>query len=395
MRILKILGAAVGGLVVLVFFSWLYASGRTEPRSQSPYAASNERVEGARLHTVAIAPPQEALTFARVKTASGLRLLRVEKYENAQVTGVDITGMQRQSGVPDPIALWSESGYDSIARQDGQRLTVPVDQLDLPFDGTATQIAMGATYPDHATEATLKNPFVFPKLRHPERWNAAIPVAKGLLDYEIELGFVALRTVQGDARGEAFGLVLASDYTDRAMLMREIDLADTASGQGYARSKSVVPMPVGTLFVIPRDLRSFYKRLDLRLYVNGQLRQIALPKNLSWDIDQMVKEAFKRRDVPFAFADGHARLPIPDAGIPARTIILSGTTDGVAFRRPTGRQIFVGVIEWIASLRWSQPRLFVERALTEARDNLSYLQPGDTVVMRADYLGFLVNPIVP
>lgn len=395
MRALKFISAALGGLLVLTFSFWLHAINTTEPLPESRYLAMNERLEGARLDSVAVATVEEALTFARYKTAQGLRLVRVEKYENGQITGTDITSMQRRGGVPDPIALWSESSYEDIARGAGQTVTVGAAQLVVPFEGTDTQIAMGGTYREHAKETTLDKPFVFPKRRPAEPWNVAVPVADALLDYEIELGFVALRNVSPGTRQEAYGLVLASDYTDRATMLREIDLGDTHSGQGFSRAKSMVPMPVGALFVIPRDLRTFYEKLDLRLYVNGQLRQIALPKELTWDIDQMIDETFARRSTSFRYADGNARLPITEVGIPATTMVLSGTTDGVAFRPPSGRQIFIGVVEWLASLRWANPRLLVERSITEARINRTHLQPGDTVTMRADYLGFLVNPITP
>lgn len=395
MRVRKIIGAALGGLLVLTFLAWFYAISQKEPPATSRYLEMNERIEGARLGAVAVAPASEALTFARYRTPQGLRLVRVERYENGQVTGVDISALQKPGSVPDPITLWAQSSYEAIASQAGPAVSLDAAQLVLPFDGTEAQIAMGGTYREHAKETTLEKPFVFPKLRPAQPWNAPVPVAGALLDYEIELGFVALRPVAQGASKETYGLVLASDYTDRAVMLREIDLSDTHSGEGFSRAKSLAPMPVGALFVVPRDLRSFYKKLDMRLYVNGRLRQIALPKDLTWDIDQMVQESFSRRNRLYRYGEGQARLPIGEQGIPARTLVLSGTTDGVAFRPPSGRQLFIGVVEWLASLRWANPRLVVERSLTEARNDKTHLQPGDTVLMRADYLGFLANPIVP
>jgi len=107
----------------------------------------------------------------------------------------------------------------------------------------------------------------------------------------------------------------------------------------------------------------------------------------------MLQEVFNRRDVQFRHAGGPVRLPVGEAGIPARTLVLSSTTDGVAFRPPSGRQIFLGVLHWLASGRWSEPQRVVERSITEAYRDRHHLQPGDRVVMRADGLGLIVNPI--
>lgn len=395
MRAFKITGVVLAGLVGLLAFGWLYAITQTEPPPASRHSATREHIQGLHLDSVAIAPVTDALTLARFRDASGLRLLRVDRYEGGRVSGVDLTALQTGGGIPDPVTLWGQLGFDGIAAADGPAVAVTASQLSVPFESAAAQVAMGATYPAHAKEATIEQPFLFPKLGRAQSWNAAVPVKDHLLDYEIELGFVALGPIAKPGQGAHYGLVLASDYTDRALMLREIDFDDIHSGQGFTGAKSVTPMPVGALFVIPRDLRTFYKKLDLRLYVNGELRQIARPKELVWDIDRMVAETFVRGNTAFRRGDGTVFLPVDQGVIPARTMILSGTTDGVAFRPPSNRQIFVGVVEWLASLRWGNPRLLIERTIAEAYDNKYHLQPGDAVVMRADHLGFIANPIVP
>lgn len=395
MRFLKFGAAAFTFVVLMLLLAWLIAARQVEPPPTSPHAQTGERLDESRASSITIAPPDEALTLARMHTAQGLRMLRVLRYEGGRVTGVDITAHQR-AGAPDPITLWNETGYEGIARAGGETVTVEASRLAVPFDGTDVQIAMGATYPDHAREATIEQPFVFPKRRAPDVWNLGVPARHHLLDYEIELGFVALSPI---AQGEAprhMGLVLATDYTDRALMLREMDLFDTHSGQGFTGAKSVVPaMPIGALLVIPRDLRSFYRTLDLRLYVNSQLRQVARPRELTWTVDRMLEEAFARRHTAFRHAQGQAQLPVRDDRIPARTLVLSGTTDGVAFRPPSGRQIFLGVMHWLTSLKWTRLQLLIEPTIAEAYANGHHLQPGDTVAMRADRLGIIVNRIVP
>lgn len=395
MSVLKILGVALIGTIGLTFAAWIYAINQVEPPPTSRYSEMRERIQGEKLNSVAIAPVRDAITLARFQAATGLRLMRVHSYEGGQVSGIDITAMQADQETPDPVALWNQAGYDAIATAPGPAVTVQASQLATPFESTDAHIAMGGTYPAHAKEATLEAPFLFPKLQRAQAWNSPVPVKHHLLDYEIELGFVALQPVSRAGSGGQFGLVLASDYTDRALMLREIDFYDTHSGQGFTGAKSVTPMPVGGLLVIPRDLRSFYKTLDLRLYVNGELRQIARPRELAWEIDRMVAESFARSNTAFRYADATVALPISQGVIPAQTIVLSGTTDGVAFRPPSGRQIFTGVVEWLATFRWGNPRLLIERTIAEAYANRYHLQAGDRVLMRADHLGFIENPIVP
>jgi hypothetical protein len=65
------------------------------------------------------------------------------------------------------------------------------------------------------------------------------------------------------------------------------------------------------------------------------------------------------------------------------------------FRPPSARQIFIGVVQWLVSLRWTTPGLIVEPTIREAHRDGHFLQPGDRVVMRADYLGLIANRIIP
>ena len=95
--------------------------------------------------TVGIAPLEEALTFARDK--AGTRLILVSSYQGRQVTGIDLTAA---FGAVDPIALYNAKGYDAIAAVSGDEVTLPVSELGLPVDLTASHIAAGTNFPEHA-----------------------------------------------------------------------------------------------------------------------------------------------------------------------------------------------------------------------------------------------------
>jgi 2,4-diketo-3-deoxy-L-fuconate hydrolase len=379
-----------------VAMAYALAMNMTEPAPVSPHSSQPGATAAPAADGVRIAPLSDALTFTRFRVDGRLRLMRVERYEDGVVSGTDITALQA-SGEADPITLWNQSSYEVIAAAGGLPVSVQATELAVPFASNGVQIAMGGTYPDHAKETSMARPFAFPKLQPAHRWDMDVPAHAFLLDHEIELGFVALEPLEAGRPARHFGLVLASDYTDRDRLLRDIGTSDVNTGLAFAAAKSIVPaMPVGALFVIPRDVRSFYKTLDLRLHVNDRLRQVAQPKNLAWELDRMVDESIARRGMAFPMGRGHVRLPIGSDGlVPQRTILLSGTTDGVVVRPPSARQLFVGVAQWLVSLRWTTPGLIVEPTVREAHADGHFLQPGDQVVMRADYLGVISNKIVP
>lgn len=339
---------------------------------------------------VEIAPVEEALTFARYEEAGRTRVMRVDRYADGVVSGTALDAL----GDGDPITLYQRHGYNAIAQATGAAVRIPDGRLDVPFDGTASQIAIGGNYPAHNTETSLTESFLFPKLNEPGRFDAGVSAGDGLLDYEVELGFVTLEPVRADQRPSAIGLVLASDYTDRATLLREADLQDITSGKGFPNAKSKPGyMPIGNLFVIPADVRGFYRKLDLRLYVNGRLRQVAPPGKMIWDMDEIFRRSVAQDGRRWPYGSGDRALPIADRTIAPRTIILSGTTDGVVFRPPSTRQKMLGGLEVVLP-PWSGVRQkLVEPAIREAKADRRFLQPGDEVVEHAHRLGVIRNRI--
>lgn len=76
------------------------------------------------------------------------------------------------------------------------------------------------------------------------------------------------------SRPPRLGLVLANEVTDRWALVRSLDRSQPMDTAGFADGKSREGFaPVGALPVIPRDVRTFHRQLELELYVNGRLRQ--------------------------------------------------------------------------------------------------------------------------
>lgn len=331
--------------------------------------AFDDRLDPATLADVAIAAPADALTFARAEVDGRPHVLLVTQYRHDEVVAVDLT-RRLGAGETSPLPLLARVGYDALAREAADAtgaLTVDVAALDVPFDAPEQNIGVGLNYREHARESALdEQPFLFPKFAVPTRADSSI--ARGdstLLDYEAELGLVALEDIVAGA-SPRLGLVLANEVTDRWALVRGLDRSQPMGTTGFADGKSREGFaPIGPLLVVPRDLDAFYPRVELALYVNGRLRQRQTARAMLWGPRQIVAAVFERAGWPHAYRDGTVPLLADRTRIPVGTVIFSGTPAGVIFRP-------VNLINpWV------------------------YLRPGDDVVVRADALGVIRNRIVP
>ena len=340
-----------------------------------------------RVHTVAIAPRSEALTFARWIADGRTRLMLVSSHEDGTVRGVECPAS-------DPIELFAAQGYEALAALAGPDVSIVLEQLALPFDGSASQIAAGVNYPEHGEEVSVKDSFLFPKQTLATRWNAPVPARQALLDYELELGYVALADLRRGEKPQYLGLVLASDYTDRADLVRHIKLTHVHSGEGFTQAKSPAGyMPLGALLVIPRDYDSYAGSLKMHLWHNGEHRQLAEPPQMIWDIHRIFAETFALEGRAWLAHGKPERLPVAQGVIPARTVVLSGTPGGVIYQPPKPLELLAGAAQMLLSLRWDNLNRIVEPSLRKAYASGRFLKPGDEVVMHADGLGLMRNAI--
>lgn len=351
--------------------------------------------------SVAIAPREEALTFARVDSPDGPRVVVVSSYSEGQVEGVDLSTLLGRP-VADPIAVLEQEGWEGIhARLDGAPaaavVRAPAAGLLTPVDLGAHHVAVGTNYPEHAGEAEVtQGPFLFAKLVQPTAPRAPVAVGDALLDYEVELAFVPLQPLREGEPPQTMGLVLCNDYTDRALLLRHVDARDPTSGKGFTTGKSLPGyLPVGDLFVVPRDLRAFAAALELDLRVNDAPRQHARVAEQIWDLERILAETWARRAVTWEHRGGRVSLLAPDGTIPARALIMSGTPGGTVFQGVDWGTRLRGAWAW---LRGGRSRSLVEQVvetyIAEARAARRYLQPGDRVTIRVDRLGVIENPIV-
>jgi 2-keto-4-pentenoate hydratase/2-oxohepta-3-ene-1,7-dioic acid hydratase in catechol pathway len=266
----------------------------------------------------------------------------------------------------------------------------------VPIDLGSAHIAAGVNYRAHAEEAAVDGgPFLFPKFAAPTASRAAIPAGDGLLDYEVELCLVAIAPLPADAPA-AGGLLACNDVTDRARLLRGIDPDNPESGAGFPDGKSGDGyLPVGDLFVVPRDVNTFVEGLALELSVNGESRQSAPAGLWIWDFDRILEEARARREVRWIYRGDEVALPFAEDGaVAARTLVLGGTPGGTVFKGLYPSAFVRGALRWMGGgFRGDVAEQVIEAHVADARRRGDYLRRGDLVVIRIDRLGALANRV--
>jgi 2-keto-4-pentenoate hydratase/2-oxohepta-3-ene-1,7-dioic acid hydratase in catechol pathway len=367
--------------------------------SRSEPAFAGRAGESAFAH-VAIAAPEDALTFARIERDGAARVLAVRSYQGGAVEGVDLSRLLERD-VTSAVEVFAALGYDALARAIGAAsadavAAVPAGELVAPLDLGDAHVAAGTNYPEHAGEAGVdEGPFLFSKRVRPTGPYADVPAGDGLLDYEVEVALVPLAPLRAsDARPATMGLVLANDYTDRATLLRALDPWDVASGKGFTTGKSFPGfLPIGNLLVIPRDVRRFLPDLELRLYVNGLLRQRERASAMVWDVDRLLAETWSRAPLRWDHRGEQVALLDGDVLGPD-TLLLSGTPHGTVFAGISTAQMVRGAGAWLLSgFRPGVADHVVETYVADARAANVFLQPGDEVVIHVDRLGVIRNRI--
>jgi 2-keto-4-pentenoate hydratase/2-oxohepta-3-ene-1,7-dioic acid hydratase in catechol pathway len=278
------------------------------------------------------------------------------------------------------------------------RVFALTENLVAPVDLRDRHIAAGTNFPEHAGDAGVEDgPFLFAKLVTPTKPVDTVSAGSGLLDYEVELAVVTLKPLaQGERLGDV-GLVLCNDLTDRATLFRKLDPWDVASGQGFTTGKSFPGyLPIGNLFVVPRDFRTFVPKLELRLYVNDRLRQKSPTTEMVWDFDEIVAQTWAAKDRRWEHDGTQVSLLGDSAVIPERTLLMSGTPHGTVFAGLEPKHYFGGLSRWLFGGWDESPAMrVVDAYIDDARAARAFLQPGDRVDIRVEHMGVVRTTVVP
>ncbi|MEM9724318.1 MAG: fumarylacetoacetate hydrolase family protein [Pseudomonadota bacterium] len=258
-------------------------------------------------------------------------------------------------------ALIEEGAADWRAKRDA---APDVDDIDIlsPITAPARIVCQGANYRQHMIESGVDpdqkrfNMFF-------EKSDASLTSATGdvrrpahvkLLDYEIELGLVIgapitmpLSVNRSNYHELLFGLVLANDVSARDVQIPEIQFF---KGKSY---RSFCPMGP-YLTALEGEDHKYIEALDLKLWVNGALRQADNSAN-------MVNKPAETLTEMSTFTD-------MDPG----DVLLTGTPSGCALRPPKP------MMQRVARALFDEATLW--RKFKENQAKLpDYLQPGDVM----------------
>lgn len=254
-------------------------------------------------------------------------------YKEASAVGILTTG--EQAVIPaSELGLAARDMNELICELGGALPSVPADARSIPLaevklDAPIPQpkqdvICLGLNYRDHVDEATRADA-VFDVQR-----GDAVYFAKRLqravapggiidghfdicdsLDYEVELGVVIGRDAKNvkaeDAGRYIFGYTIINDVSARNL--------QTRHKQWYFGKSLDDFTPMGPCIVSSERIGAM-PELNIRCYVNGQLRQSSNTRNMIFDIPYVIEEL--------------------SAGmtLKAGTVIATGTPSGVALGMP-------------------------------------------------------------
>jgi 2-keto-4-pentenoate hydratase/2-oxohepta-3-ene-1,7-dioic acid hydratase in catechol pathway len=193
------------------------------------------------------------------------------------------------AGADTTAAFLTQIGAGSVAR--GPAALIGASQLLTPVTPDASLVCQGLNYASHAQEAQhadRKSNLLFAKagssITGPYD-NIVRPAEAELLDYEVEFALVMRRQLgAADRISEAnigeyvAGVVLCNDVSARDIQFGE-SLLQWFRGKSY---RSFCPVGPVLWWLEPGEVVPALERLELRLHVNGELRQEATSQQLIW-----------------------------------------------------------------------------------------------------------------
>lgn len=296
---------------------------------------------------------------------------------------------------------------------------LPLSQRAIDAEETVV-VAAGLNYAAHAEEAGGGDVFLFPKPVAPRGPYAVVaaPEKVTLLDYEVELAFVLLETVDLSALPSREKLLaqsaffVSNDITDREPII--IHKAYTGPGTGFVEAKGQPGfLPAGPWIVRGTELFAALSAcggsgLRLALAVDEgdgfTLRQDASTSAMILDpvallerIASEVESSGFRTAMPVQRGDNVLHYPLAIPGedgapmLPAGSVVLTGTPEGVAIQAPSmpgliGRAL-LNLRGPLGQFRHEQ----LELAASGAPG--AYLAPGDRVRASIDGLGAQISRI--
>jgi 2-keto-4-pentenoate hydratase/2-oxohepta-3-ene-1,7-dioic acid hydratase in catechol pathway len=238
-------------------------------------------------------------------------------------------------------------------------------QLLCPVTADRQLIAQGLNYSSHLREIGIpsgKLPFntLFRKASScmaPADTDVVRPAHVRLLDYEVEIGLVMKRAITGP---ETITRDNLADYIGALVLHNDVSARDVQLPQTqFYKGKSYRTFgPTGPwLSLVDADDLAKLEEIEVRLEVNGALRQQALAAELSYKPAETLTELSELQDL------GPGDL------------VVTGTPGGTAVKSPGALKMFIARMLPDAK-RW---KMFIEHSLSDP----DYLKDGDQMLASA------------
>ncbi|MBX9975860.1 fumarylacetoacetate hydrolase family protein [Cytobacillus firmus] len=224
-----------------------------------------------------------------------------------------------------------------------------IDDQEITWGPAVTKphkiICVGLNYRKHADETNSPYPEVpilfnkFDNTLTGHQREIEVPSVTDELDYEVELGIVIGKKTKNvskeDALSHVFGYCTVNDLSARDLQMRTHQWLLGKTCDGFS--------PVGP-YLVTSDEVGDPNQLDLKTYVNGELRQDSNTSDMIFSCAEIV-----------SYISKHMTLEPGD-------LILTGTPEGVVFGLPAEERV--------------------------------YIQPGDEITVEIEKLGKLTNKFV-
>lgn len=258
--------------------------------------------------------------------------------------------------------LIAQTQVVELAKLQGEELALNTVKLLSPVTRNQQFVCQGANYRQHMIESGMDPDvksfnMIFTKAASciaPANSNLIKPRAVRFLDYEIELGLVLKREINGpvsvnDGNLHEFiaGIVIVNDYSARDIQIPQMQFYKGKSFRTFG--------PVGPyLCLLEAKDMGYLKQLQLQLTVNGQTRQSDSTANLVYGPAETLRELSGVHD--FVAGD----------------LIATGTPAGCALSIPSPAKQRIGAL-LPESVKW---KVFMKAQ--EARSDF-YLKAGDVV----------------
>ena len=248
--------------------------------------------------------------------------------------------------------------------------------------------------------AAKRRPFLFLKTVRATREQDIATDSDTLLDYEAEICARPLQEIDGYDSGAdlAFGFFICGDFTDRAALMRNINLDDMQSGAGFNRAKSRRGyFPTGPYMVIPKNREKFLRNASFSLYRNDTLKQRSSAASMIWPLNAIIESTFEAQRSNRPTYSRRSKKWLTDSKITTDMTILTGTPEGVIMRPPSLGFRITRAITYLfkgAFFNITLREHVIESYIKELQTKRVFLQNNEKITVTGSFMGRMELKIV-